>query len=227
MGNLQATLMEEGVLHEPLSICTEHKRDGQIFWGSPNYRRRGAWNDWVKVDWGPGYGCLPCELWCFIDLSHLPDDFELKFEGSIVKRGTFAVVESSTYSTNEEEIAKSELFTPLTKDFLMTEDGRPRRREFYMADVDAIVSTTIVVPDVGCENGIGYLELLPMDEWANIFVRSVEAKHTDDVIEDDPEEMEEEEAEVEDDEDGSGSDAESSDEEEDESEEEDDDSDQD
>ncbi len=225
MTMLQEELMEKGVLHTPLSICTEHKRDSQIFRGSPDYRRKGCWNDWVKVDWGPGYGILPCELWCFIDLSHLPNDFQMEYDGSIVQKGIYAVVESSAYSTDEEEIGMSDLFMPLTKEFDLTEDGQPRGRVFYLADVDAIVSTTIIVPDVGCENRMDYFEVMPMHKWAENFVHWVEAPHKDDVIEDDPVEVKVEDDEEEEDEEASDEDGECSDEEADESDDEDEESD--
>ena len=231
--NLQEELQDDGKLAGPLSICTEHKRDGQIFRGSPDFRRKGLWNDWVKVDWGPGYGCLPCELWCFIDLTDLADDFNLHFEGSIVQKGVYAVVESSEYITDEAEICKSDLFTPFTKEFILADDGRLKRRQFYLADVDAIVSTTLVVPDIGCDNGINYFEVLPMDEWADVFVQWVNAPHKHDIIDDDSVEVKleavvEEEEEVESEEDGVESDQEDgeSGEEGEETEEEDDDSDQ-
>ena len=64
-----------------LQICTDHKRNDQIFRGHPNFRGKGTWKDWVVVDWGHE-GKLPSHISCFVDLRNL--NFEgkkLKYEG--------------------------------------------------------------------------------------------------------------------------------------------------
>ena len=37
-----------------LVVRTEHRRNGEVFRGHPNYRGKGAWNDWAVFDWGKG-----------------------------------------------------------------------------------------------------------------------------------------------------------------------------
>ena len=50
-----------------------------------------------------------------MDLRDLPEDSLLKYGGIDLKPGMFAVVENAVYSTDEAEIAKSELFVPIAR----------------------------------------------------------------------------------------------------------------
>ena len=77
-----------------IPIYTEHQRKGAIFHGHPNYRQNGQWNDWALVDWGAAWGRLPCEIWCFIDLTFL-EGGHVELEEQRVGSGIYAVVESS------------------------------------------------------------------------------------------------------------------------------------
>lgn len=165
-----------------LCIRTLHKRNGQLFRGHPNYNKRGQWNDWCMVDWGAGYGQLPAEIWCFVDLSMLDPNFSTEFAGCHIQKGVFAVVESARYDLlpNGQPNTKSELFLPLFKEVSeLDNDGDIAHRKFYLADVEAIVDCACVVPDIG-RNKLRYLEVKPKKEWADLFIEWLERPHTHD-----------------------------------------------
>ena len=164
-------------------IRTEHSRDGQIFRGSPNFRQSGLWNDWVVVDWGAGEGHLPNEIWCFVDLSALPNGVTLNIGDVMVQKGVYAVVESGAYLEQQSEAMQeihattSDLFRPFFKDGEMTDEGEMKRRKFYLADVDAFVEPVCVIPDVGNEVVTKYFQVVARKEWANIFTAWLEQPH--------------------------------------------------
>ena len=78
LANLQDHCRGEGVFY--LDIRTEHKRDGKLFRGHPNYRGTGQWNDWAVFDWNEE-GELPCHIMGFVDLRDLPDGFSFNYGG--------------------------------------------------------------------------------------------------------------------------------------------------
>ena len=167
-----------------INIRTEHKRDGQIFRGHPNFKKRGQWNDWAVFDWGTNHGKLPAEIWCFVDFSELPDDFSMDFGDCKIQKGVFAVVESSYYDVKEDGSpnSTSEMFTPLIKEADFVVDGNIRQRKFYLADVEAIVSSVCVIPDVGC-NKLRYFEVAARKTWPKLFVNWLMATHKMDAYE--------------------------------------------
>ena len=180
LGRLQNAMQLHGL--SEISVKTEHKRMGNIFRGHPGYRQqRERWNDWAIVDWGDYQ--LPCEIWCFVDLSWLDDAFSLEFEGVQVQKGVYAVVECGLPTPEEgeedEEIyaTKSDLFQPFLKEVEMKEDGTMADRVFYLADVEAIVEPVCVVPDVGSDYIARYFRVTPRREWANLFINWVQQPH--------------------------------------------------
>ena len=206
--SLQTQLLPFGV--DRMSICTEHKRGDQIFRGHPNYRGRGMWNDWALFDWG-FHGRLPCEIYCFVDLRRVPQDFSIVFASCVVEKAVYAVVESAEWDKSPDGKFKtcSELFMPLKKEIQVDDDtGKISKRRFYLAPVDSIVKPLCVIPDVGPELS-RYYAVKPQGEWADEFVKWLEAPHShddaeleaweeeDDVVDsgDDGEEEEEEEEE--------------------------------
>ena len=105
-------------------IWTEFKKEGCIFHGHPLYREKKHWNDWVMINWGTNCGILPCEIWCFVDLSDLTSQFVLPYKESWVQQGVFTVVESSYYSEEEDTQIHSDLITRIRKNCLeTTNDG--------------------------------------------------------------------------------------------------------
>ena len=169
----------------PLRIFTEHHRDGQIFRAHPNYRQLGHWNDWVLVDWG-GRAKQPCQIWGFIDLSNAPNTtangFVENVEGIRVERGVYAVVESADY---EESAGSSDLFIPCVKECRsLKADGCIQRRRFYLADVEAFLQPITVIPDIGNENKLRYLQVKGRHEWAATFTKWLEEPHHLDEMDD-------------------------------------------
>jgi len=168
-----------------LPIRTRHVRGGQIFHGHPNYRGKGPWKDWAIVDWGrQGGGRLPCHISCFVLLNGLPPGFGVYHGGVRLKNGVYAVVESSTYETDPEQIKVSDLFTPLLKDVegfnqYSVVDGRI----FYLADVEAIVGPCCVIPDIGGPAN-RYFQVKPRSEWPEIFTKWLQSPHEDEDISD-------------------------------------------
>lgn len=57
----------------------------------------------------------------------------------------------------------------------MGSDGGIEERQFYLADVEAIVSPVCVVPDISCVNKQRYFEVLPRKKWAVCFEKWLEA----------------------------------------------------
>jgi hypothetical protein len=175
--------LQDNVLQSKLEILTEHRRDGQFFRGHPNYRQGGRWNDWVLFDWGNG-DKTPSQIWCFIDLTVLPDGFSKKIDTITVQKGIYAVVESTEYDAEHND---SELFLPCIKTSKQVNgDGSIRQRQFYLADTEAFLEPISVFADIGHPNKRRYLQIVPRSQWASVFERWVNDPHKLDVIEEDP-----------------------------------------
>ena len=161
---------------DSLPIYTCHRRDGQIFRGHPNYRGKGAWKDWVWVNWGE-YGKLPCHIWCFVVLQGMPTGQNALYHGGIpLKDGTYAVVETTTLQEDEDEIGKSDLMMPVMKEVTLDAAGNVENRTFYLADTEAFLDPCCTVPDLGGPTN-RYFVVLPRNEWAKLFVKWVEDPH--------------------------------------------------
>ena len=160
-----------------LDIRTEHKRDGHVFRGHPQYRQQGMWNDWAIIDWGLD-GKLPGEIWCFVDLSKLAEGVSVEFGGIRIQKGVYAVIESSNYITDEDEIGLSDIFIPIIKEVeTLDGDGFVTKRRFYLADVEAIVDTVVVIPDIGSNPKCKYFQVKSRAKWSEEFVKWVEMPH--------------------------------------------------
>lgn len=169
---------------ESLLIYTCHRRNGQIFRGHPNYRGKGAWKDWVWIDWGPGYGRLPSHIWCFVKLENIPTGRgSLEYGGIRLKNGVFAVVEGSTM---QDSVIRSELFSPITKDVELQEDGYVSNRTFYLADTEAFLDPACVIPNLGGKSN-EYFVVKPRNQWADCFVKWVQEEHILDKMDQIPE----------------------------------------
>ena len=157
-----------------LAIRTEHKRDGIIFRGHPNYRQKGQWNDWALFNWGDD-GCAPAEIWCYLDLRELPKrGIHVHWGGCQVKGAVYAVVEHAYWPDDANQ--RSDMFMRYRKDVRENDHGPPDRI-FYLADVEAIEEPLCVVPDVGCVGGRDYFVVKPRGKWSNDFISWVEADH--------------------------------------------------
>jgi hypothetical protein len=174
-------------LTEPLAIFTKHRRNNQIFRGHPNFRGKGPWRDWVWVDWGTGWGRLPSHIWCFVVIKNIPGGKKsLHYGGITLKKGTYAVVETSELEENEQELGRSDLMVPIRKDIDLNEDGSVAVRRFYLADTEAFSDPCCTIPDIGGPPN-RYFVVKPRNQWATEFVRWVRDEHhldSMDVLED-------------------------------------------
>ncbi len=169
-----------------LDIRTEHKRNGQIFRGHPNYRSSGQWNDWVLVDWGAN-GHTPAEIWCFLDLRDLPKrGIRMNIGGCQVKGGVYAVVEHADEPEDVNDQLNLDMFTKINKFVHRDDDGRMTSRAFYLADVEAFVEAICVVPNVGAARDSEYFMVKARSRWSDDFIKWVKADHRfDDMTEED------------------------------------------
>lgn len=159
-----------------LQVFTRHKRGETIFRGHPNFRGGGPWRDWAIIDWGRGYGQVPCHIWCFVVLDSLPAGYRTEFGGVTLSNGVYAVVESTTALEQDD---RSTLFQPYEAESELDANGEIRRRVFYLADVDAIVGPCTVIPDIGGPVN-RYFRVKPKSEWADEYLRWLRAPHIED-----------------------------------------------
>jgi hypothetical protein len=173
-----------------MPILTEHHRDGFVFRGHPNYRQLGHWHDWVLVDWGAEEP-QPCQIWCFVDLSGLPDGFHVHLDGIRVEKGTYAVVESAPYHQDEPQYYPndnrirrvSELFRPCIKEVAaLNGNGSIAKRQFYLADVEAFAAPASVFPDIGHVDKLRYLVIRSRSEWAEDFQSWLREEYEEDQL---------------------------------------------
>ncbi len=170
-------LISDVLMGESLPIFTYHRRGDQIFRAHPNYRGKGAWRDWVWVNWGEE-GKIPCHIWCFVVLEGLPKRRNApEFGGIKLNRdGVYAVIESSEIETNEEEVGRSSLLLPIRKTVDLDAEGVVTRRHFFLADTSAFVDPCSVVADIGGPPN-RYFVVKSRAMWANDFVRWLRDPH--------------------------------------------------
>ena len=90
------------------------------------------------------------------------------------------LVEAAEYDDPEATDRLTDIFTPLTKEVgHMNKAGEVLERRFYLADVEAITGTCIVIPDIGGPAN-AYFQVKPRDEWAQEFVGWLRRPHKDD-----------------------------------------------
>ena len=160
-----------------MEICTEHRRDKTIFHGHPNYRGQGAWRDWVVVNWGPGYGKLPCHIFCFVVLDGITNpNRNVEHGGVKLVNGTYGVVESTTYEEGVLEVS-NDLFIPVRKDMDVN-----NQRTYYLADVAAFDAPCCCVPDLGGPSN-RYFQVESRTRWAELFVQWIQNPHKHDDFE--------------------------------------------
>ena len=163
-----------------LPVFTEHKRDHILFRAHPNFMGRGPWKDWVLIDWG-AEGKLPCHICCFVDLTGLDTEGrKLEFGGIDLKADVYALVECGQYDDDEEDIARSDIFKPITLEVKgLVNNNKVTGRTFYLADVEAFVGVIAVIPNLGKAPN-AYLEVKPERQWSEMFEKWLVKPHTHD-----------------------------------------------
>ena len=156
-----------------LKLFTLHRRNGMIFRGSACFRGS-VWRDWVVVDWGRGYGKLPSRIWGFVDLSRLRRNSRIEAGGiNNLQPGVYAVVECSQHVPNPKN---SELITEIQLEVGGWAGNFVSKIKFYLADVEAFVSPTVVVPNIGGPNN-SYMWLKARQYWSGMFVEWLHSAH--------------------------------------------------
>jgi hypothetical protein len=159
-----------------LEIRSEHRRNGQIYRGHPNYRSSGEpWKDWVVVDWGENGGHLPSQVWCFVVLRNLPTSRKKreKWQGRLnhggispLSDGAYAVVEKTAKIPRQEEWnQRPELL--LSK--LRLEMQVQNKRQFFLVSTEKLLEPCFVVPDFGGDDRRTYFRIANRDRWPSIF----------------------------------------------------------
>jgi hypothetical protein len=164
-----------------MTICTCHRRDDQIFRAHPNYRGKGAWRDWVWVDWA-GEGKLPAHIWCFIVVEGLPPGRNGIHHGNVrnLQNGVYALVENAVPEMQEQVRVRSDLMMPVLKEVgAINGEGAVTSRVLYLVDTEAFAGPCCVVPDIGGPPN-RYFVVKPRNEWAIEFVHWVEQPHNQD-----------------------------------------------
>ena len=160
----------------PIMMKSLHKRHGQLFRGHVMFHGS-VWRDWVVVDWGRGYGKLPCKIWGFLDLSDLPAGCRIVVGGlNQVKPGIYAVVEASDL---KEDALNTELIKEIKTEVGSFCGGSERyvtQLKFYLAPVDAFVEPAIVVPNIGGDNN-AYLWIQHPSDWCGYFEKWLKDIH--------------------------------------------------
>jgi hypothetical protein len=180
-------------------ICAEHSRGGQIFRAHPNFMGKGAWRDWVMINWEGG--ALPGKIWGFIDLSTMPNGTMVVLRnGAQVQQGTFAIIESTDYVEVDEEpgpdVITSDLFTEIMLETnTLSEAGEVTVRKYYLVDVEAFKDPIVVIPNIGAQPKCKYLLMTPRSQWSEQFIGWLRNPHGEDrqemaPTEDDPEDSE-------------------------------------
>ena len=124
-------------------------------------------------------------IWCFVVLDGIPEGESIEHGGITLENGTFAVVESSTWVEDQEEVLLSDLFVPLFKEYeAVNEGGKITKRRFYLADTESIMSPLFVVADVGSMPKCGYFMVKPRSQWVEEFEAWLRDKHELDDTED-------------------------------------------
>jgi hypothetical protein len=126
-----------------------------------------------------------------VDLKDAPGNLNVQYGGIHVRRGVYAVIESTQYEPDPPPPAaaaaqgqpprpppfKSSMFTPIIKDTEVGQDGISLRPKFYLADVESITGTCCVIPDIGSANIFRYFVLTPRKQWSSLFVKWLKEPH--------------------------------------------------
>ena len=155
LNDLQDTVRARYHHKLPLNICTMHKRGGNIFRATPGKSGQlsGRWMDWAIFQWRVGRQVHyhPGHIWCFVDLSKLPEEDTFPFANhTTIRQGCYAIIESADYEPDgetgqvHEEADLSTIFRRLRKE-ASGSDAVGRR--FHIVHCDTIVRPATVVPD--------------------------------------------------------------------------------
>jgi len=95
----------------------------------------------------------------------------------------YAIIESGYWSTDEDELRASNIFTPFST-LVEVEDGAFVDHQLFLVGVDAFISPLIVVPDIGGMPN-AFFAVKNQSQWKENFEEWLDAPHnSDDMSED-------------------------------------------
>ena len=86
------------------------------------------------------------------------------------------MVEVSQIETNEQELGRSSIFTPIRKTVGLGSDGTVLKRHFFLANTSAFVDPCCAVPDIGGPSN-RYFVVKSRTKWPADFIRWVRDPH--------------------------------------------------
>ena len=117
----------------------------------------------------------------FVDLTCIPASEKISFGGlQKVTPGLYAIVECAKEEANTVTL---EIFTYVEKEVGQNTPNNGYLRKFYLADVEAIVSTLAVIPDIGGKPN-AYFTLKPREKWQKDFESWLEEVHEEQIFSD-------------------------------------------
>lgn len=163
----------------PLYVRTEYVRGEQIFRANSFYYEE-VWRDWAMVDWGAGWGVLPAKFYGFVDLSSLPANNSLEYGGlDGIEPSIYGIAESAAFDEEYfEGPVQPEMIHALRTEVAQMRNGHVAKLKLYLVDVETIVSTAIVVPNIGGDTN-GYFWISPITEWSSLFEKWLKAPYED------------------------------------------------
>jgi hypothetical protein len=141
------------------------------------------WRDWAMFDWGGPNKTYPGQIWCFVVIDSLDDQKTFVHRGVEVENGHYAVIESTDFVRMATGAQASDIFIPIVKEVARTgHENRPWRREFWLANVEAITRPLVVIPDIGGKKGIEFFIVKQREDWVVEFKAWLERDDAEDVI---------------------------------------------
>lgn len=161
-----------------------HKRNGHLFRGHSMFHGS-VWRDWVKIDWGRGYGQMPCKIWGFVDLRGLPTGRNgISYAGTAnIGPGMYAIVECASVVDENDGGYQSAIICEIETEVGDLAQGFVTQMKYYLADVEAFVEPIVVFPNIGGKNN-SYLWLEKRESWHGMFKEWLRSDHNNDDIRD-------------------------------------------
>ena len=117
----------------------------------------------------------------FVDLTFIPVSEKISFGGlHRVTTGLYDIIECAH---EEENDVTSEIFTYIEKEVGQLTPNGLYERKFYLADVEDIVSTLAVIPDIRGKPNV-YFTLKPREKWQADFETWLEEVHEEEIFSD-------------------------------------------
>lgn len=123
----------------------------------------------------PEYEDLPFHIMCFVDLRELEEGNAADLTPGVYVLGE-SVFKRKKNRQNRQVLELTNLFTSFTKEIRTREAASGGvTRQIYVAPVDSIVDTAILIPDADHDNCAEYLMMTPRRLWPSYFEQWLES----------------------------------------------------